>query len=104
MKYLTLAAQSRKEIITQKLLNEKNDTYNYQDKYIATPEFNDLEPWVFTERLAKANLITGTEIDTELKNIQQKINSKKLKNLIQEILDVKVILKKIEHKIGQYFS
>ena len=36
---------------------------NNHDKYITTPEFNNLAAGVFTARLAQANLVTGTEFD-----------------------------------------
>ena len=36
---------------------------NNHDKYITTPEFNNLAAGVFTARLEQANLVTGTEFD-----------------------------------------
>ena len=81
------------------------------DKYITTPEFNNLAAGVFTERLAQAYLKTKTDFDTKLKSLNQKVNSnktkhlfvenglKRYKHLIQVILEVKVILMKIVLKL-----
>ena len=81
------------------------------DKYITTPEFNNLAAGVFTERLAQAYLKTKTEFDTKMKSLNQKINSNKTKHLlvenglktykhlIQVVLEVKVILMKMILKL-----
>ena len=65
----------------------------------------------FKARLAQANLITKTDLDIELKKVSVRVTSNKskpllveneLKNkkhLIQAILNVKVVLKKMVHKI-----
>ena len=46
---------------------EKKITDHSHKKYITTPEFNNLAARGFNARLAKANLITKTDLDTELK-------------------------------------
>ena len=46
---------------------EKKITDRNHDKYHTTSEFNNLAAGVFTVRLARANLITKTDFDTELK-------------------------------------
>ena len=48
---------------------EKKVSDHNHDKYITTPEFNNLAASVFTARLARANLVTKTDFDTELKKI-----------------------------------
>ena len=48
---------------------EKKNTDHNHDKYITTPEFNNLAAGVFSTRLARANLITKTDFDAELKKI-----------------------------------
>ena len=55
---------------------------NNHDKYITTPEFNNLAAGVFTARLAQANLVTGTEFDWMAlikKLILMKLNLRSLK-------------------------
>ena len=63
---------------------EKKVSDHDHDKYIATPEFNNLVPEVFTARLTQANLVTGTIFDVKLKTINQKVNSNKTKLVIVE--------------------
>ena len=48
---------------------EKKITDHNHDKYITTPEFNNLAAGVFTARLAQANLVTKTDFDTKLQSI-----------------------------------
>ena len=71
------------------------------DKYITTPEFNNLAAGVFTARLAQANLVTKTDFHTKLKSLNRIINSNKTKHLLVEnelekldaaFLEVKIIL------------
>ena len=62
----------------------KKITDHNHDRYITTPEFNNLAAGAFTVRLAQANLVTGTEFDTKLKYFNQKINSNKTKQLFVE--------------------
>ena len=81
------------------------------DKYITTLGFNNLAARVFTARLAQANIVMQTDVEkSQSKNssktkiqINQNIyllnmNLKNYKYLIQFILEVKVILKKMVHK------
>ena len=107
----------KKQIMAQKLLKlKKKLTDDDHDKYITTSEFNNLAARFFTARLAQANLIRKTNFHDKLKSLNQKISSnntkhllvenelKKQKNLIQFILEEKVILKKMVNKIVWYFS
>ena len=43
------------------------------DKYITTPEFNNLAAGVFTARLARVNLVTKIDFDTKLKCLDKKL-------------------------------
>ena len=54
---------------------EKKLTDHNHDKYITTPEFNTLAASVFNARLAQANLITKTDLDTKLKNNLKSTNT-----------------------------
>ena len=66
---------------------------------------------VFNERLAQANVITKTDFDAKLSGLNKKMNANKtkhflveselkiFKNLMQPILEEKIILKKMVHKI-----
>ena len=45
---------------------ENKVSHHNHDKYIITPEFNRLTTENFKARLAQANLITKTDLDTEL--------------------------------------
>ena len=47
-------------------------------------------------RLAQANLATGTEFDTKLKNLNQKINSNKTKHVLVE--------KRLKTFVSSYFK
>ena len=72
--------------------NEKKLIDHNHDKYITTPEFNTLAADVFNTRLAQANLITKTDFDAELSNLNRKITANKLKNFL-----VKNELKKVKN-------
>ena len=78
--------------------------HNY-DKYITTPEFNNLAASVFYARLAEANLITKTDFDAKRSSLSRKTNENKSKHLLLKkhlihfILLAEVILKKMVHKI-----
>ena len=88
---------------------EKKVTDHDYDKSITTSEFNNLTAKSFAARLAQVNLVTKTDFDTKLINLNINSNKtkhvlvenelKKYKHLIQAILEVKVILKKMVHKI-----
>ena len=54
-------------------LKKKITDYNY-DKYITTPEFNKLTAEEFAAKLAQANLVTKTDFDNKLINLNKTIN------------------------------
>ena len=108
-----LVIQSKKINYNTKIneIEKKIIDYSYH-KYITTPEFNKLTAETFAARLAKANLVTKTDFDDKLKNLNKKINSNKTKQLTVEneikkleifLRSVKVILKMMVLKITQYF-
>ena len=59
---------------------EKKITDQSHDKYITTPEFNNLTAENFVARLAQANLVTKTDFDAKL----LKITSNTTKHLLNE--------------------
>ena len=90
--------------------NKVND-HNH-GKYITTPEFNAMAADVFKARLAaQTDLIRKPDFDLKLKGISDRVTKNKTKYLLVEnelkklqrfmllILEIKVILKKIAHKI-----
>ena len=52
------------------------------DKYIDTSNFNTLATNFFNARLAQANLITNTDFDAKLSNLNRKITENKSKRLL----------------------
>ena len=64
-------------------IENKLNNHNH-DKYITTPEFNNLVVDVFNVRLAQTNFITKTDFDTKLSNLNRKITVNKSKNLLVE--------------------
>ena len=46
-------------------------------KYLTTPKCNKLTAENFAARLAQGNLVTKTDFDDEMKNLNKKINSNK---------------------------
>ena len=75
----------KKQIMAQKLLKMKKKlTDDDHDKYITTPEFNNLAERFFTARLAQANLIRKTNFHDKLKSLNQKINTNNTKHLLVE--------------------
>ena len=63
----------------------ENKTVNYSyDRYITTPEFNKRTAENSAARLKKENLVTKTDFDNKLKNLNKKINPNKTKHLIVE--------------------
>ena len=64
-------------------LKKKVSDHNH-DKYITTPEFNNLAARVFTARLAQASLVTKTYFDVKLKDISDRVTSNKTKHLLDE--------------------
>ena len=89
----------------------KKITDHNHGKYITPPECNKLKAKHFAARLAQANLVTNTDFDNKLINLNKKINSNKTKHVlvenelknyryfIQSIFLVKVILKMMVLKI-----
>ena len=63
---------------------ERKLTDHDHDKYITTPEFNNLAARVFTARLTQANWITKTYFDNKLKSLNQNSNSNRTKYLLVE--------------------
>ena len=61
---------------------EKKFIDHNHDKYIRTPEFNNLAAAVFNARLAQANLTTKTDFDAELSSLNRKVTSNKSKRLL----------------------
>ena len=55
IKYLILAVQLKKQIMTKITKTEKKSNDHNHDKYITTPEFNTLAANVFNARLTQAN-------------------------------------------------
>ena len=76
----------------------KKITDHSHDKYLTTPEFNKLTAGNFAARLAQANLVTKTDFDDKLINLNRKITSNKTKHFI-----VKNELKKLEAFDPNYF-
>ena len=77
---------------------EKKITDHNHGKHITTPEFNNLAARVFTARLARANLVTKTDFDIELKKISNRVTSNKSKHLLAE-----TELKKLQKFDSSYF-
>ena len=63
----------------ENILNNHN-----HDKYVATSEFNSLAAKVFNARLAQANLITKTDFDAKLSNLNRKITANKTKHFLND--------------------
>ena len=63
---------------------EKTLTDHNHDKYITTPEFNELTAEIFAARLAQANLITKIDFDAKLSSLNRKITSNKTNHLLIE--------------------
>ena len=60
--------------MTQKVNEiEKKITDHKHDKYITTPEFNKLRAEHFATRWAQANLVTKTNFDDKLINLNKKL-------------------------------
>ena len=77
----------------------KKLTDRNHDIYITTPEFNKLTAKHFSAKLKQANLVTKTDFDDKLKNLNQKINSNKTKHLL-----VENELKKLQRGYTKLFS
>ena len=59
-------------------------TDHKHDKYITTPEFNNLTAENSAARLAQANLVAKPDFDGKLINLNRKITSNKTKHLLVE--------------------
>ena len=64
--------------------NEKKITDHTHDKCITTPEFNKLTAENFAARLAQADLVTKTNFDNKLTDLNTNIISNKTKDLVIE--------------------
>ena len=62
-------------------IENKLNNHNH-DKYIDTSQFNKLAADVFNTRLAQANLITKTDFDAKLSNLNRNITQNKSKHLL----------------------
>ena len=87
---------------------EKKVTDHNHDKYITILWFNNLTAKHFAARLAQKNFVRKTYFTTKLISLNKKINSSKtkhflvknwIKNLIQVIFKVKIVLKMIPLRI-----
>ena len=67
-------------ILVTEIINKLND-HNH-DKCIDTSEFNELTADVFNARLAQENLITKTDFDAKLSNLDRKVTKNKTDHLI----------------------
>ena len=56
---------------------EKKITDHNHDKYITTSEFNKVTTENFAARLAQANLVTKTNFDNKLINLDKKVTKTK---------------------------
>ena len=63
---------------------EKKITDHTHDKYITAPVFNKLITENFAARLAQADLVTKTDFDIKLTDLNRKFVSNKTKNLVIE--------------------
>ena len=73
-----LLIQLKKTDYNTKVTEIENKLNNHNhDKYIDTPEFNKLAGDVFNARLAQANLVTKTDFDDKLSNLNRKITKNK---------------------------
>ena len=64
-------------------IKKKVSDHNH-DKYITTPEFNNLAAGVFAAKFAQADLVTKTDFDAKLQDISKRITSNKSKHLVVE--------------------
>ena len=61
-------------VLNTKISEAENKIPNH-DKYITTPEFNKLAAERFAARLKQANLVTKTDFDNKLINVNKKVTS-----------------------------
>ena len=67
-------------VLNTKISEVENKIPNH-DKYITTPEFNNLTPENFTAKLKQANLVTKTAFANNLTSFNRQITSNKTKHL-----------------------
>ena len=77
---------------------EKKVADDNHDKYITTLESNKVTAEIFDLKLKQANLVTKTDIDTEVRSLNKTINSNKVKHLL-----VENELKKLQTFDASYF-
>ena len=67
------------------MLDIENKVANHDhEKYITTSEFNRLTTENFNARLAQVNLVTKTDFDAKLQNLNRKVTLNKTKHLLVE--------------------
>ena len=64
-------------------IENKLNNHNH-DKYVASSELNTLVTNVFNARLARAHLITKTDIDAKLTSLNKKITANKTKHFLND--------------------
>ena len=85
MKFLVLVIQFKKtDYDTKGNETEKKITDLTHDKYITTPESNRLTTENFAVRLSQADLVTKTDFDNKLTDLNRNFASNKTKHLIIE--------------------
>ena len=78
IKHPIIVIQLKKTDYNTKVTEIENKLNNHnQDKYIDTLEFNKLATDDFDVRLAQANLITKTDFDAKLLNLNRRITQNK---------------------------
>ena len=78
-----LVIQLKKTDYNTKVTEIENKLNNHNhDKYIDTQEFNKLADNVFNARLAQANLVTKTDFDNKLSNLNRKISKNKTDHVL----------------------
>ena len=81
LKYLMLGSLVKKLDYNTKITEiEKKLTDHNHDKYITTSEISTLAADVFNARLAQASLVTKTNFDNSVSNLNNKIAINKTKN------------------------
>ena len=78
-----LVIQLKKPDYNKKITEIEHELTNHnRDKYIDTQEFNKLTAYIFNARIAQANLITKTDFEAKLSNLNRKITANKSKHLL----------------------
>ena len=80
-------------VLNTKISEVENKTPNH-DKYITTPEFNNLTAEIFAARLKQADLVNKTDFDNKQSTFNRQITSNKTKHLeVQKKLNSLIITK-----------